>query len=183
MIIGGWSAESGKAVRGRVYRGGVESDSGAGKRRRARLPQLPPPPQHLRSAGGAAYPSIRVCFRNDMNRKYQELLVPQRVLRIRWIVQQQPLLNGDGQTAIRQKLVMKAFDGELCTRMIAITAEQIEDLELAGDVAHLLSRRCGRARRFSGGRLFIQPTGVHEVLHRLLEGPAAGVQIHIDADA
>ena len=64
-----------------------------------------------------------------------------------------------------------------------IFAEQIHDLPLAGDVPDLLRWRRRGAGGFAFGCFTIEAAALHKVLHRLLKGPFAGVQIHIHTDS
>ena len=54
---------------------------------------------------------------------------------------------------------------------------------LPDDVADFLRGTRRRAGCFAFGRFAIESARFHEIFHRLLESPSAGVQIHIHADA
>ena len=99
------------------------------------------------------------------------------------IIEQDPLDNGDWQTAVLHQIVVELAEAEVRTHLVVIFAQQIHDLPFACDVPDFLRG----LRRGAGGfalRCFtIKPARFHEIFHRLLERPFAGVQIDVHADA
>src|SRR5262245_38403473 len=78
---------------------------------------------------------------------------------------------------------MKLAQTKICPLLILVLPEQTHDLPLAHHVRDLLGRTCGSACCFTRGRLTIQSSSFHEVLHRLVEGPPSRMQIHIYSDS
>src|SRR5205085_3598157 len=95
---------------------------------------------------------------------------------------QNPFDNREREAAVLDQVIVELAEAKIWTGFVAITPEQIHDLPFAHDVTDLLRRTRSRAGRFAFGRLVIQPARFHEILHGLLEGPLARVQIHVHSD-
>src|SRR5438270_391067 len=106
-----------------------------------------------------------------------------RLLEIRWIVQHDPLDDRNRKRAARDEIIVKLSEAEGGAFRFAIAAEELHDLPFADDIADLLRGIGSSAGSFAGRRFAIESAALHEVLHRLIERPDAGVQIHIHADA
>src|SRR5437870_1142871 len=106
-----------------------------------------------------------------------------RRLEIRWIIEQDPLMDRYRKRSAGDQIVVKLAETKGGTFRVAITTEESHDLPFAGDVADLLRRIDGCAGRFAGRRFAIESAAFHEVFDRLIERPFAAVQIHIDTDA
>src|SRR5438046_2060217 len=78
---------------------------------------------------------------------------------------------------------MELAETKVLALLVAILAEQPHDLPLAGDVSDLLGGTGRRACRFAFSGFAIESARFHEIVHRLFERPAAGMQVDVDADA
>src|SRR5262249_25104080 len=66
---------------------------------------------------------------------------------------------------------------------VAITTEKALYLPFSERIVDLLPRSRGRPGRLAGRRLAIEAPFLHEVVHRLIEAPLTGVQLHVHRDA
>ena len=92
--------------------------------------------------------------------------------RVERIVEEEPFEHRKRQAAVRQQRVVEGAEPEVVAVAVAVLAEQAHDLPLPDHVGDLLRRARGGAGGFAFRRLAVEPAGLHEVLHRLLEGPA-----------
>src|SRR5687768_4088034 len=78
---------------------------------------------------------------------------------------------------------MELAQAKICSLLIFILPQQAHDLPLTHHVRDLLCRTCGGACCFASGGLTVQSSSLHEILNCLIEGPLAGVEIHVYSDS
>src|ERR1700750_1739007 len=100
-----------------------------------------------------------------------------RLLKGRVVVDNQPLDDGQRQAAVAEQLIVESAQAVARALLIAVAAEQAHDLPLAVQIRDLLSGFRGRTGGFACGRFAIEAARFHKVLDRLLEAPAAGVEV------